>query len=312
MPTDNKTLIEKADLGLADLLDGGGALAPTYAKTFIRTAITESNFLKKCTVKPMASYQERMPRIGLSQRVLRSGTPGTEVPIGDRVKPELGLATLDAKLFKGEVRIPDEVLEDNIEQGNLQNVVLQMIPEAVGRDLDEVTLQGDTASEDEFLAQFDGVIKQASSHLVDFGGARMNFDDLGDMRRKIPKNFRRYLDRYEFLTSYQAEDDYRKLLQQRETIGGDAAISAAEQVRFRGLPINAINMMPDELGGGTNETVALLCNPKDIVVGFWRNVRIEIDRNKREGAVYFIVTVRVDVKLTNPDAFVKGHSILNS
>lgn len=312
MPIENRDLIQKADIGLQELTDGGGALTPANAKSFIRTAITDSNFMKRCTVKPMAAQRERISRLGMSQRVLRPGTPSTALPAGQRSKPDLGFAELDAKLFKGEVRIPDEVIEDNIESGNFQNIVMQMIPEAVARDIDELLLQGDTTSADDYLAQLDGVLKQATAHPVDFNNARMNFDDLSSMLRAIPKPYKRYRDKYEFLTSYNAEDDYRKLLDQRETVGGDASLQGNEPVRFRGVPIIPIGMMPDEQGGGGNQTSILLVNPKDIVVGFWRQIRVEVDRDKREGAVSFIVTLRLDVKLAIPDAIVTGSEVLNS
>jgi HK97 family phage major capsid protein len=312
MPIENRDLIAKADLGLQELTDGGGALTPANAKQFIRTSIIDSNFMKRCTVKPMAAQKERHSRIGLSQRVLRPGTPSTQLPDGQRAKPDLGFVELDSKLFKGEVRIPDEVLEDNIESGNFQNIVMQFIPEAVSRDIDELLLQGDTASGDDYLAQLDGVLKQATAHPVDFNNSRVNFDDLSSMLRAIPKNFKKYRDKYEFLTSYNCEDDFRKLFDDRETAYGDAVLQGNEPVKFRGVPIIAVGMMPDEQGGGGNQTSILLCNPKDIVVGFWRQVRVEVDRDKREGATSFIVTLRLDVKIAVPDAVVLGSEVLNS
>jgi hypothetical protein len=47
------------------------------------------------------------------------------------------------KLFKAEVHLSDEVLEDNIEQATLQQTILDMIAEAAGRDMEDIVINGD-------------------------------------------------------------------------------------------------------------------------------------------------------------------------
>ena len=48
-----------------------------------------------------------------------------------------------------------------------------MLAEAVARDMEEVAINGDTASADPFLATMDGVLKQATSHVVDAAAASL-------------------------------------------------------------------------------------------------------------------------------------------
>src|SRR3972149_4628316 len=52
---DNRTVLGKADLALADLTAGGGLLQPAQAQKFIRILIDESVILKQGTVVPMKS-----------------------------------------------------------------------------------------------------------------------------------------------------------------------------------------------------------------------------------------------------------------
>jgi hypothetical protein len=52
-------------------------------------------------------------------------------------RPDLSFLELDAKLFKAEVYLSEEVLEDNIERGELRQNILEMIAEAAGRDMEE-------------------------------------------------------------------------------------------------------------------------------------------------------------------------------
>ena len=46
----------------------------------------------------------------------------------------------------------------NIERGELRQTILEMIAEAAGRDMEEVIINGDTASGDPFLATLDGLL----------------------------------------------------------------------------------------------------------------------------------------------------------
>ena len=76
------------------------------------------------------------------------------------MKPDLSDVELDAKLFKAEVRLSDEVLEDSIERGELRQTIMEMLADAIARDMEDVAINGDTASVDPFLATMDGILKQ--------------------------------------------------------------------------------------------------------------------------------------------------------
>jgi len=317
---DNRQLIQKAKVGLAELVAGNGQLETAFAKEFLRVAITEANLMPLCTVVPMRAPTQKINTVGLSSRILRAGTGGTPVQPGagqtglDFTAPEF-----DAKLFRGEVAIEEEVLEDAIEQGRFKDTILQMIPAAVGRDMDEIAISGDTASADTFLSQFDGFLKQAVSNVHDFAGRKFAdataadpFADMTAMMRAIPKPHRRDRDRMVFLTSYNAEDDYRNAVIARSTMTGDSALTSDGKIRFKGRPINSIGMWPEDLGVGLNRTEALLCNPKNLHFGIWRDVKIKIDEEPREGMIYFVVNLRFDCKIALEEAVVKGENILNA
>lgn len=316
---DNRELINKAKVGLAELTAGSGVLSPAHAKEFLRIAITEANLMPRATVVPMRAPQQRVNTVGLSQRILRAGTSGQAVQEGaGQTGVDFTAPMFEAKLFRGEVPIDEEVLEDNIEQGRFRDTILALMPAAVGRDIDEVAILGDTASEDPFLAQFDGFIKQATAHPVDFEGRRLTtvanadpFADLSAMLRAIPRPHRRDRDKMEFLTSYNAEDDFRNALIGRATPQGDTALTADGSVRFKGRPIVNIGMWPEDLGAQSNQTAVLLANPKNLQFGIWRDVRIKVHEEPREGKIYFIVSLRIDVKIAIPDAVVTGLNVLN-
>src|SRR5512142_496532 len=115
---DNRTVLEKADLALADLTSGGGLLQPAQAQKFIRILIDESVILKQGTVVPMKSPKQLIEKVRFGGRILRAG---------DRAKPDLSQVELDAQLFKAEVRLNNEVLEDSIERGQLRQTIMQLM-----------------------------------------------------------------------------------------------------------------------------------------------------------------------------------------
>lgn len=308
----NRALVEKADLALNEIRDGGGVLEPAKARKFIVEMIQEAQMLPRITVYPMKAQKERIPRIGLNKRIMRRGTPATALNNeADRTAPDFGFVELDSQLLKGEIRIPDEVVEDNIEGGSFVNLVLEMARSRVATDIEELVISGDTASDDTYLATLDGIIKQANLHLVDFGGDRVNRQNLTLMHRAIPKPYRRLKSQMAFMTSDNAEEDFRLLFEDRETDEADRRQADHREIRHHGTPLVPIGTWPENLGGGEDQTAIILTPPKNIVLGFWREIKFEVDRNVRAGEIAIVITCRCDVKFSDPNAVVKGINVLN-
>lgn len=313
---DNRTLIQKADLALNDLTVGGGILSDQPAKQFLKLLVQQSEAMKLFTVRPMKGPKERIPRIGISNRVLRPATEKTPLDNPDhRATVDNSFVTLDAQKYIGEVQIPNEVLEDSIEQGRIQRTIMELVSEAVARDIEEMVLVGDTGAAGvphPNLDSIDGVLAQAVSHPVDAAGARISFDLLSAMMRQMPKPYRRLKGQMLFLTSDNAEDDYRKLLANRETAEGDKRVEGESVVKYHGREIRPISLWPEDQGGANDETSILLTFPKNVVVGIWRQIKMRLDENIRGDFISIVVTTRWDVKYAVEDAVVRAHDVLNS
>jgi hypothetical protein len=302
----NRSLIEKADLALADLTAGGGILKPEQAQKFMRLLIKDSVLMKLATVTPMSSQKQQIQKIRFGSRVLRPGQEATAVAAGDRTKPDLSTVELDARLFKAEVRLSDEVLEDSIERGELRQTIMEMLADAIARDMEDVVINGDTASPDAFYATLDGVLKQATSHVVDTGGAPLEPDHLRDLLKTLPSEHARDKKALRFLTSVDAEIDYRTKLAERATAVGDRFLEGDAPVLYSGVPVQPVPLFPENLGLGANETSVLLCNPKNIHVGIWRQIRIESARDISEGTLKIVATLRFDVKFADETGVAKA------
>jgi hypothetical protein len=292
MTTPNRTLLEKADLAVADLTAGGGYLKPAQAKKFMRLLIKQSTLLQLATVAPMAAPKEEISRIKFGSRVLRPGREAVALTPAERSRPELSKIELDTKLFKAEVRLSDEVLEDNIEEGELRQTIMNMLSEAIARDMEEIVINGNTASPDAYLAQMDGMLVQAQSSVVDAAGAPISKNLLNDLIKALPSEYLRDKKAMRYLTSVDAELDYRNSLAERATAVGDKFLEGDAPVVYSGVPLQAIPMWPENLGATADRTAILLTNPANVYVGIWRQIRVETDRDISEGVLKIVATLR--------------------
>ncbi|MGH6954638.1 MAG: phage major capsid protein [Alphaproteobacteria bacterium] len=306
---DNRTVLEKADLALADLTAGGGLLQPAQAQKFIRILLDESVILKQGTVVPMKSPKQLIEKIRFAGRILRAGAEAAAVPAGDRTKPDLSQVELDAQLFKAEVRLNNEVLEDSIERGQLRQTIMQLMAEAISRDIDEVIIRGDTTSPDPFLAKLNGLLKQATSNIVDAQNQSTNKGIFRDMLKSMPSAFLRNKREMRFFTSVDSEIDYRDSLAERATVVGDKFLEQDEPVAYSGVPVVDVPLFPENLGAGNNATNILLTDPKNVNIGIWRNIRVETDKLVSEGVLIIVATLRFDVKFAEETAVVKAINV---
>ncbi len=306
---ENRTLLQKADLALADLTSDGGILVAAQAANFIRLLIKESVMMKLATVVPMKAQKQLIEKIKFGSRVLRPGSEATPLAAGDRVKPDLSKVELDAQLFRAEVRLDDEVLEDNIERQTLKQTVMEMLGEAIARDMDEAILLSDTHSADAFLAKFDGLLHEATSHTHDALDTTLTKTILKAMVKLFPSQYLRNFNSLRFLTSVNAEIDYRDSLADRGTVLGDSALKEQLPVSYSGIPVIRVPMFPETVGTGSHCTNVLLTDPKNANVGIWRQIKIETDRIIQEGVMVIVASLRFDVKWAEKDAVVKASNV---
>ena len=308
---DNKTILEKADINLGDLTTDGGLLVPAQARQFIRIAIDNAVVMRMATVRPMRSPKQEIDKIRFGSRILRAGTEARALSETDRSKPDTTKVELDAQLFKAEVRLSDEVLEDNIERGSLRTTVMQLMAERIALDMDEMIVNGDTTSTDPFLAQFDGMLRASTSNTFDATNSRLNKTVLKETLRQMPTEFRKNQLALKYFTSVDAKLDYHDSQADRATNLGDSRLENDATVRYQGVQVVPVPVFPDELGGSTNQTQMILTDPKNIAVGIWRNVRMETDKIIQEGVLLIVATLRFDFKYIEETATVKSINILN-
>ncbi len=313
-PFDSMDVVQKANFTLG-YLTTAGLLVAEQAKEFMQLAILTSVMLGEITVTPMSSPQKQINKMAFgTTRILGPGTSGAAVPLAQRVRPDLGQTLLSTVLAKGEVRVEDEVFEDNIERTKLQTTLMGLIGEKCGSDMEDVSINGDKASSDPFLALLDGFLKQSVSNLVPAGNVRLNKTVLRDAWKAIPRQFRRFKNTLMFFTSMDAVVDYADTIASRQTPGGDDALlktDVSSSPKWTGVPVLGVPLFPEQQGGSSNQTSLLCGNPKNYTVGVQRDIRLEYYRDVSAGESVFVITLRLDAKIAHEPATSMATAILN-
>ncbi|MBS7812356.1 hypothetical protein [Roseococcus pinisoli] len=323
MPS-NQELLRKADMAIADLASNGGTLLPEQGNSFIRKLIKEPTILRQARVVEMLSPSRKINKIGFGTRILRAAQSSVALTQAQRAKATTSQIELNTKEVIAEVRLPYDVLEDNIERatsatndpvnaasrGGLQDTLLSMIAERTATDLEELALLSSTsytsadADDQAYMTLFDGYLKNAAGpggHIYDHAGAGVTKELFRNIKMQLPIPYLRNLPLMRYFTSVNAETMWRDSLANRGTALGDATLTGSSPVPAYGVPVEAVHMMPDPK--------VLLTNPQNLIFGIQRKVSMEFDKNISERVYIMVVTCRVAVQIEELDATAYGYGV---
>lgn len=304
----NQDLINKADIALSDLASGGGLLNPEQTDNFIQTLMDSPTLLREARVVTMNAPKKKINKIGFGQRILRAAQSATALPDAQRAKPDLGSVELVTQEAIAEVHIPYDVLEDNIEGGNINaaagsspggmaDTIMALITNRVALDLEELAILGDKNSADEYLALCDGILKRGTSHVVDVGGATISKEVFKAAVKAMPDKYLRVRGDLAYYVSTDNETEYRDTVANRVTGLGDSALVSANALSVFGSGLQAASLMPNSKG--------IYTMPKNLIYGIQRRVNVEYDKDIRARKFVVVVTTRVDFQIEETDAVVQ-------
>lgn len=314
--SDNKELLRKADIAIGDLASGG-KLNPEQSATFLRRLIEQPTILREARVVPMNASERIIDKIGFDSRILRAATSATALSVGDRSKPDLSKITLTTKEFIAEVRLPYDVIEDNIERGGIggapsgdnisearggvKDTIMSLMAERAAADLEELALRGDTSSGDTYLASLDGWLKLANVNVVDNLAAPIDKTLFKKGKKSMPDKYMRNLSAMRHWVSIDNETEYRDTLSDRQTGLGDSMITGNNNLFAYGTPVMPVAFMPE--GNG------LFTWPQNLIWGIQRQITVEADKDISARVYIIVLTIRNTFQIEEADAVVKYDNI---
>ena len=308
---DNKDLMQKADWSVGDL-STGGLLNDEQSNQFIRKLLVQPTILNQSRVVTMSSPQRQINKIQFSSRILKPAVSNVALAVGDRSAPTTEQVLLATTEVIAEVRLPYDVIEDNIERGNIgmhtdtngtptsggiRDTIMTLIAERAALDLEELALLGDTGSGDPFLALLDGWLIQSTTNVVDIAGAEISKDTWKQGLQAMPDQYLRNRPAMRHFCSVDNEIAYRDSLANRETALGDAQIQGTSPVFGFGVAVDAAALMPASNG--------LTTNPLNMIFGIQRDIHIETDKDISARVYIIVLTMRMDFKYEEEEAVVK-------
>jgi hypothetical protein len=301
---DARTIVEKADLAVSNLVNDGGYLNPEQSNKFLDIIIDQPTLLNSVRTVRMSAPQRKIEKIGFGSRIMNAApASGSYLDSANRSKPDLQTVSLSTKEVMAEVWIPYDVLEDNIEHGGMEDTIMRHMASRIALDLEELLIQGDQSLDagDPYLDLIDGALLMSGNALVDCTGKGYGSDLWKALIAAMPTKYLRDLNAMRFYGSYNTEHEYRDVLAARETGLGDAGITGRNSVYGFGVQLTPCALMP-------NGNV-LFTYPQNIIWGVQRDIMIETDRDIRARVIQIVVTMRIDFKAETSTAIVVGENV---
>ena len=307
---------QRADIVVNDLNQNGGLLPRATANKFISEIYSATPLFSAAHQERMPSPSWSIPRVGFTGQILMNDPgAGNALADGDRKKVTTFNVQLDAKLYRGEVWLPYDVLEDNIEGQTFQTTVMNHIAKQVGLDLANCFLNGDTAlagngtDEGRLLGVQDGVLKKFAANVFDAGGSHIDDDVFGSWYKTLPQKYRDAMGpRLKFYVNDGVALDWRAKVSKRMTGKGDEALTEEEIPRFGGKGIvGDVGLKPDV---NTGFTKGMLTDPANLIIGIWREITIEAWKDIRRQVIVTVVSVRAAFAAYQPGGLVIASGLL--
>lgn len=310
----NAELIQKADMVLTDLTTAGH-LNPEQTDRFIRTLIDQPTLLASSRTVAMGAPQMKINKIGFGSRILVPGVESTAPTSDQRVKPNLGQVVLNTTEVIAEIDLPYDVLEDNIEKGNvnvplqtgaggLHQTIVDLIAERAALDLEELAINGDTTNVgDPYLAMLNGFMVQATANVANINGA-FDKNACKTALKTMPTRYLRNRSALQHFVSIDNETELRDQFASRQTSLGDSNVQGQLPLYVFGSKVTPVALMPGSGG--------LFTDPMNLIFGIQRNIMLEYTKDIRARQFIIVLTARVAFAIEEVNAVTKYTGLTGS
>ncbi|MCD6386021.1 hypothetical protein J7M23_09635 [Candidatus Sumerlaeota bacterium] len=309
----NEAILRKGDELI--VLSDGGLLSDAQSKKFINLSVDETVVINpKKNIADIVQFSGDKKDLdtitGVSRALRKPSTIDSGYRAGhkqvDAVAPAFGRRELSAEEVAVTYILPYSTIEDNIEEENLNDTLAKVYATMFGNDIEDLALNGTGSGENPFLSIAKGwiqILKDEAdeTHIYDTNGSE---DYLGTvfpgMLKLLPSKWRNNPNNLVLLVPWSVYETYQTQVGERNTALGDRAITEGVTLRYSGIEVVPVGLMPD---GHIILTRRL--NP---VVGFKRRIRIENEKVPRHLEIETTISARVGFQWKVLDQVVLGYN----
>lgn len=321
--------VSKADLRTDTGTAATHQMNATQSDEFIDMGMDAAVLIKDSHVQPMDAQTEDINQLDLDGLASTIGASDevTEVTAAERALNTFTRAQLDAQEFLLQGRISRSWVESNVAKNRGREQVHQQFSNGFLWGLENAAWRGDTTGSNpsgwgnRLGTTIDGWRSQSTTYTYDHGGAVPNRLLCHEMIQALPTKYRQgdWKKKYVFYMHPDSLEDLRYSVETRETNAADGLLLRDDVLRFRGIPFKEAAAFQTNITGtgaasglGANTTEVLLCEPKNKVAGYHREVFV-YQATSFDGRIFYITySVRFDVAFIREPAVVRGYNVKNA
>jgi HK97 family phage major capsid protein len=256
-----------------------------------------------------------IPRFGIGDQILHGANELTALLPDQYIRFETGMVYMTSFKVMAEMHMSYELLEDNIMGNRLAQYVLGEAQRRIAVDLERLIINGDTMippTTNSLLCMEDGLLKRTRTqipagrpslglmggHIVDALGNTIDVPIWFDLERALPEKYA--AGDYIYFTHRDVALAWRENRTDRPTAVGDQFIFEQKAATALGREVLTSPFVPMSADGV--HTYMWLIQPKNIILGTYRNMRIESTKNIQKQKIIFVLSSRIGLRIEEPDA----------
>jgi hypothetical protein len=308
--TDNRELVQRQavqkanDLTLTYLTAENAVVPPKRARRFVEKMRRGTVLMKKTDLQFLGEAQETIDFIAFPDRLLRDAQHGVALPEGARTRPDFSQVDITTELYRGEMLVEMSVFEDNLAGQALATQIENALSKKAGEEMEEYLINSDTGSlTDPEYAKQDGLLKLATSNVVDAGGANINDEWLTKVRQALPEQYQE-TPRMMNWTARNVWYNWRSYFKNRLGEMADKALTRGDEVPHEGQSLMKVPYWPEDYGGA-DTTAVLYMDPKNVAVRIHRKLKINVVPDYRAETIVYVISLRYGWQYREEDRIVK-------
>jgi hypothetical protein len=332
-------ILSKADEVTTNVVGAasGGLLNAEQANRFIDFVVDQSVLMQNSRVVRMRTPSMEIDKVSVGTRLMRKATEATDD--GANAAVTFTKVSLSSVKLRLDWEVSTESLEDNIEGASLEDHLAQIMARQTANDMDDLLINGNTASGNALLKALDGFVKLSlgGATVVDEGGNNVSRATYDRVLRNMPTKYLQRRNELRFFTGSGVVQDTAFSLQNPNsataaTAGAPAPGSTFGEQAFMngairanggagatgispyGIPLVEVPLMPETVAGdysgaaGSHGYVELTF-PNNKVVGIHRDITVYRQFQPKTDTIEYTQFMRVANNVENLQSYVIAKNV---